>query len=40
MGIAFGVHVTLVNLNIMGKLDEMNILIQLKVQHHLKTFEA
>ena len=32
MGIASGVHVTLVNLNIMGKLDEMNILIQLNVQ--------
>ena len=34
------VHVTLVKPNVMQKLDEMNIIIQLKVQNHQNTFEA
>ena len=34
------VHVTLVKPNVMLKLDEMNIITQLKVQNHQNTFEA
>ena len=34
------VHVTLVKPNLMRKLDRMNIIIQLQVQNHQKTFEA
>ena len=34
------VHVTLVKPKVMPKLDEMNIIIQLKVQNHQNTFEA
>ena len=39
-GIVLVVHVTLVKPNVMQKLDGMNIIIQLKVQKHQKTFEA
>ena len=38
--IVFVVHVTLVKPNLMRKLDRMNIIIQLQVQNHQKTFEA
>ena len=34
------VHVTLVKPNVMQKLDEMNIITQLKVQNHQNTFET
>ena len=34
------VQVTLVKPNVMPKLDEINIIIQLKVQNHQNTFEA
>ena len=34
------VHVTLGKLNVMRKLDGMNIIIQLKVQNHPNTFET
>ena len=34
------VHVTLVKLNVMRKLDGMNMIIQLKVQNHQNIFEA
>ena len=34
------VHVTLVKLSVMRKLDGMNIIIQLKVQNHQNTVEA
>ena len=34
------VHVALVKPNKMQKLNEMNIIIQLKVQNHRATFEA
>ena len=34
------VHVTLVKPNVMRKLNEMNIIIQLKVQNQQSTFEA
>ena len=33
------VHVTLVELNLMQKLDGGNIIIQLKVQNHQNTFD-
>ena len=33
-------HVTLVKPSVMQKLDEMNIIIQLKVQNYQNTFEA
>ena len=33
-------YVTLVNPNVMRKLDGMNIIIQLKLQNHQNTFEA
>ena len=39
-GIVLVVHVTLVKLNIMHKLDGMNIIIQIKVEIHQNTFEA
>ena len=39
-GIVLVVHVTLVKPNVMQKLDEMNIISQLKVQNHQNTFEA
>ena len=39
-GIVLVVHVTLMKPNIMQKLDEMNILVQLKVKNNQKTFEA
>ena len=34
------VHATLVKPNVMRKLNEMNIIIQLKVQNQQSTFEA
>ena len=34
------VHVTLVKLNVMRKLDGMNMIIQLKVKNHQNIFEA
>ena len=39
-GIVFVVHVTLVKLKLMQQLDEMNMIIQLKVQSHQDTCEA
>ena len=38
--IVFVVHVTLVKLNVMQKLDGMNLIMQLKVQTHQNTCEA
>ena len=39
-GIVLVVHVTLVKLNVMQKLDRMNIIIQLKIQSHQNICEA
>ena len=34
------VHVTLMNSSVMQKLDGMNIIVQLRVQNHRRTFET
>ena len=39
-GIVLVVHVTLVKLNVMQKLDGTNITIQIKVENHQNTCEA
>ena len=39
-GIVLVVHATLVKLNVMQKLDGINIIIQVKVQNHQNTFES
>ena len=39
-GILLVLRVTLVKTNVVRKLDEINILIQLKVQNHQNSFEA
>ena len=39
-GLVLMVHVTLVKLNVMEKLDRMDIIIQLKVKNHQNSFQV